>query len=74
MLDARPRFIIKILKRSLIHNLLKHELSTASLQFSKTADLQSKTADLQSSKTADWQSKARALINLSVRERFRIFI
>ena len=26
------------------------------------------------SKTADWQSKARVLINLSIRERFRIFI
>ena len=26
------------------------------------------------SKTADWQSKARVLINLSIRERFRIFM
>ena len=29
MLDARPGFIVKFLKRSLIVNLLKHELSTA---------------------------------------------
>jgi hypothetical protein len=34
MLDARPGFIVKFLKRSLIVNLLKHELSTASLQSS----------------------------------------
>jgi hypothetical protein len=41
MLDARPGFIIKFLKRSLIVNVyLKRELSTASLQFS-TASLQS---------------------------------
>jgi hypothetical protein len=32
MLDARPGFIVKVLKRSLIVNLLKHELSTASLK------------------------------------------
>jgi hypothetical protein len=34
ILDARPGFIVKFLKRSLIVNLLKHELSTASLQSS----------------------------------------
>ena len=35
MLDARPGFIIKFLKRSLIvHFYLKHELSTARLQSS----------------------------------------
>ena len=34
MLDARPGFIVKFLKRSLIVNVLKHELSTASLQSS----------------------------------------
>ena len=34
MLDARPGFIVKFLKRSLIVNLLEHELSTASLQSS----------------------------------------
>ena len=51
MQDARPGFIIKFLKRSLIEKFIEHELPTASLQ--------SSTVSLYPSKTADWQSKAR---------------
>ena len=60
MLDARPGFIIKILKRSLID------------KFIITRAFDCQYADWKS-KTADWQSKARVIINLSIRERFRIF-
>ena len=52
MLDARPGFIIKFLKRSLIVKSIKHELSTGSLQSSTGKSLYL-------SKTVDWQSKVR---------------
>ena len=67
MLDARPGFIIKILKRSLIDKFIITRAFDC-----QYADWKSKTADWKS-KTADWQSKARVIINLSIRERFRIF-
>jgi hypothetical protein len=62
MLDARPGFIIKFLKRSLIVNLFK----------TQAFDCQSAVFDYLS-KTADWQSKACVLNKFTIRERFRNF-
>ena len=66
MLDARPGFIIKFLKRSLIVNLFK----------TQAFDCQSAVFDisLYLSKTADWQSKACVLNKFTIRERFRNYI
>ena len=67
MLDARPGFIIKFLKRSLIVNFyLKHELSTWRQSAVFDNLLQSSTISLFLSKTADWQSKA-CVLNKNVR-------
>ena len=63
--NTKKYFGTKILKRSLINKFTK----------TRAFDCQSDyLIIIYLSKTADWQSKARVLINLSIRERFRIFI
>ena len=67
MLDARPGFIVKFLKRSLIVNLLKHELSTASLQ-SSTGKVIKITLPVEDCRLAVESS---CFNKFTIRERFR---
>ena len=66
MLDARPGFIIKFLKRYLIVNFFKHELSTASLQSSTGNTLPVEDCRL--------PVESSCLINFTIRESFRNFM